>query len=274
MLVPLVAGLVLATAGCEPGTDDELAPAPTRTVTASPSQSAPPAPATIPVGPGRRLTGRRRLGPGQRAARRWSGGRPRTHRRRGLRGGAWRSLRPGRGGGVVHRPFPPSGHRPDRRQRPAGQRGRPLPGGPRHAVRRRSSSRATTPGPVGRSGETWIPSRRRNDGRVRAGSRSRPPPAPSRWWTPRPARPSASPVRRAPSSSGRGRGTRCSTAWAGRLEAPGPWSAATPSPDSAGPWVASPGRHRSSSESVSRTSRRGTSRPAGAPQDPRPARLG
>ncbi len=52
MLVPVVAGLVLATAGCEPGTDDEMAPAPTRTVTASPSQSAPPAPATIPVGQG------------------------------------------------------------------------------------------------------------------------------------------------------------------------------------------------------------------------------
>ena len=46
----------------------------------------------------------------------------------------------------------------------------------------RSSSRATTPGPVGRSGQTWTRSRRRNGGRVRAGSRSRPPPAPSRWW--------------------------------------------------------------------------------------------
>ena len=52
MLVPLVAGLVVATAGCEVGTDDELAPPPTRTVTATPSQSVPPAPATIPVGQG------------------------------------------------------------------------------------------------------------------------------------------------------------------------------------------------------------------------------
>lgn len=49
----MVAGLLLVTAGCEPGTDDEMAPPPTRTVTASPSQSVPPAPATIPVGRGK-----------------------------------------------------------------------------------------------------------------------------------------------------------------------------------------------------------------------------
>jgi hypothetical protein len=52
VLVPLLAGLVLAGAGCEVGTDDELAPPPTRTITASPSSSAPPAPATVPVGRG------------------------------------------------------------------------------------------------------------------------------------------------------------------------------------------------------------------------------
>ncbi len=45
----LVALLVLAT-GCKVGTDDELAPKPTKTVTASPSQSVAPAPATVPVG--------------------------------------------------------------------------------------------------------------------------------------------------------------------------------------------------------------------------------
>lgn len=48
----LVAGLVLAATGCEVGTDDEMAPPPTKTVTATPSQSVAPAPATVPVGEG------------------------------------------------------------------------------------------------------------------------------------------------------------------------------------------------------------------------------
>ena len=39
-------------AGCAAGTDDELAPPPTKTVTATPSQSVAPAPATVPVGQG------------------------------------------------------------------------------------------------------------------------------------------------------------------------------------------------------------------------------
>jgi hypothetical protein len=45
-------GLVVLAAGCATGTDDELAPPPTRTVTATPSQSLAPAPATVPVGHG------------------------------------------------------------------------------------------------------------------------------------------------------------------------------------------------------------------------------
>ena len=49
-----------------------MAPPPTRTVTASPRRTAA-APASVPVGKGRRLTGRRRLGTGQRAARRHAG---------------------------------------------------------------------------------------------------------------------------------------------------------------------------------------------------------
>ncbi len=48
--VVLVAALLLVTTGCEVGTDDEMAPAPTKTITATPSQSVAPAPATIPVG--------------------------------------------------------------------------------------------------------------------------------------------------------------------------------------------------------------------------------
>lgn len=51
-LAVLVAGLVVLAAGCDVGTDDEMAPQPTRTVTATPSQSVAPAPATIPVGQG------------------------------------------------------------------------------------------------------------------------------------------------------------------------------------------------------------------------------
>ena len=47
-----MAGAVLLAGGCTTGTDDELAPPPTRTVTATPSQSLAPAPATIPVGQG------------------------------------------------------------------------------------------------------------------------------------------------------------------------------------------------------------------------------
>jgi hypothetical protein len=47
-----VAGLVVLASGCDVGTDDELAPSPTRTITATPSQSVAPAPATIPVGDG------------------------------------------------------------------------------------------------------------------------------------------------------------------------------------------------------------------------------
>jgi hypothetical protein len=48
----LGSALVVLTSGCEVGTDDELAPPPTKTVTASPSRSLAPAPATIPVGDG------------------------------------------------------------------------------------------------------------------------------------------------------------------------------------------------------------------------------
>jgi len=47
-----LAALCLLATGCTPGTDDELAPAPTRTITATPSQSVAPAPATVPVGKG------------------------------------------------------------------------------------------------------------------------------------------------------------------------------------------------------------------------------
>lgn len=47
-----MAGLVVLASGCNVGTDDELAPPPTRTITATPSQSLDPAPATIPVGKG------------------------------------------------------------------------------------------------------------------------------------------------------------------------------------------------------------------------------
>jgi hypothetical protein len=47
----LVASLALL-AGCTTGTDDELAPPPTRTITATPSQSVAPAPASVPVGDG------------------------------------------------------------------------------------------------------------------------------------------------------------------------------------------------------------------------------
>ncbi len=48
----LAAALVVLAGGCSTGTDDELAPKPTKTVTATPSQSVAPAPATIPVGDG------------------------------------------------------------------------------------------------------------------------------------------------------------------------------------------------------------------------------
>jgi hypothetical protein len=48
----LAAALVVLAGGCATGTDDELAPKPTKTVTATPSQSVAPAPATIPVGQG------------------------------------------------------------------------------------------------------------------------------------------------------------------------------------------------------------------------------
>jgi hypothetical protein len=44
--------LVVLAGGCATGTDDELAPPPTKTVTATPSQSVAPAPATVPVGQG------------------------------------------------------------------------------------------------------------------------------------------------------------------------------------------------------------------------------
>jgi hypothetical protein len=44
--------MVVLVSGCDLGTDDELAPPPTRTITATPSQSVAPAPATIPVGAG------------------------------------------------------------------------------------------------------------------------------------------------------------------------------------------------------------------------------
>ena len=48
----LVAAMAVLVGGCASGTDDELAPPPTRTVTATPSQSLAPAPATVPVGRG------------------------------------------------------------------------------------------------------------------------------------------------------------------------------------------------------------------------------
>jgi hypothetical protein len=48
----LVAAVVVLVTGCATGTDDELAPPPTRTITATPSQSLAPAPATVPVGTG------------------------------------------------------------------------------------------------------------------------------------------------------------------------------------------------------------------------------
>jgi hypothetical protein len=48
----LTAVLVVLAGGCATGTDDEMAPPPTRTITATPSQSVAPAPATIPVGHG------------------------------------------------------------------------------------------------------------------------------------------------------------------------------------------------------------------------------
>ncbi|MET0837194.1 MAG: hypothetical protein ABWY19_00320 [Marmoricola sp.] len=48
----LVAVVVVLVGGCAVGTDDELAPPPTRTVTATPSQSLAPAPASVPVGEG------------------------------------------------------------------------------------------------------------------------------------------------------------------------------------------------------------------------------
>ncbi len=48
----LTALLVVLASGCATGTDDELAPPPTKTITATPSQSVAPAPATIPVGNG------------------------------------------------------------------------------------------------------------------------------------------------------------------------------------------------------------------------------
>ncbi len=49
-VVPLAAALALVTGGCTIGTDDEMAPPPTRTITATPSASPPPAPASVPVG--------------------------------------------------------------------------------------------------------------------------------------------------------------------------------------------------------------------------------
>lgn len=48
----LLATTLLLAGGCATGTDDELAPKPTRTITSSPSQSLAPAPATVPVGSG------------------------------------------------------------------------------------------------------------------------------------------------------------------------------------------------------------------------------
>lgn len=48
----LAAGLLLVATGCAVGTDDEMEPRPTRTVTASPTQSVAPAPESVPVGDG------------------------------------------------------------------------------------------------------------------------------------------------------------------------------------------------------------------------------
>ena len=48
----IVAAVAVLVGGCASGTDDELAPQPTRTITATPSQSLAPAPASVPVGKG------------------------------------------------------------------------------------------------------------------------------------------------------------------------------------------------------------------------------
>jgi hypothetical protein len=52
-LATTLLGLAAVATGCAIGQDDELAPKPTRTITATPSQSLAPAPATVPVGQGK-----------------------------------------------------------------------------------------------------------------------------------------------------------------------------------------------------------------------------
>jgi hypothetical protein len=52
LLGTALAAVALVATGCASGTDDELEPAPSRTVTATPSASLAPAPATVPVGKG------------------------------------------------------------------------------------------------------------------------------------------------------------------------------------------------------------------------------
>ena len=100
----LLAVLVTLTSGCELGQDDEIAPPPKRTVTASPSPSTAPAPSKVPVGEGRVGPGVSGLGTGQLVALRHQAGRPLAVEHRLVRRRPGRRVLPLPRRAVVHRP--------------------------------------------------------------------------------------------------------------------------------------------------------------------------